>query len=43
MPRILMFIGELDGSNRSQFSNASCGSDSIVLMQAGGLYAIPNI
>jgi len=33
-----MFIGELGGSNRSQVSNRSRGSDTIVLIEAGGFY-----
>jgi len=40
LPRILvfkyMFIGEQDGSNKSQVS--SQGSDGIVLIQDGGFY-----
>ena len=34
----VMFIGEPGGCNRSQVSNTSRGSDTIVLIEAGGFY-----
>ena len=34
----VMFIGEPGGSNRSWVSNRSRGSDTIVLIEAGGFY-----